>query len=176
MNSKLKSKSRRLSYILRHDLHGLKMNNSGYVLVDDILSKLEISKLDLDLIVSENDKQRFSFDENHQMIRANQGHSKKMKIDIPMKVSERIDNLYHGTSKSALDSIIKEGIVSKSRKHVHLSIDKETAYKVGLRHTKDVVILVIDSASMRADDIKIWISDNGVYLTDYVDLKYIKFL
>lgn len=162
-----------IAKLLRHDPDDLDMDNEGYVFVQELLKKVNISKIELDLIVETNDKKRFAYNEDQTKIRASQGHSKSIEIEIEMKESDRIDFLYHGTSSKNLNSILKIGLHSGNRKHVHLSKDIETAKKVGLRHGKDVLIFKIDSAQMRTDGYKIWISDNSVYLTDSVDPKYL---
>ena len=83
MNSNLQSKSRKLSYLLRHNPEELSMDKNGYVLVLDILSKLDISLENLETIVEENDKKRFSFNKNRDSLRASQGHS--VKVDLGLK-------------------------------------------------------------------------------------------
>lgn len=171
---RIKSVGRSLSKLLRHDPDGLFMDDQGYVSVSDLLVKKDIDKEDLDWIISNNNKKRFSYNDDETLIRANQGHNKNLKVDIRMEESGRVDVLYHGTSNDFVESIMKNGIISQNRHHVHLSGDKDTATMVGLRKSKKITILEIDSAKMRADGIKIWVSENGVYLTDYVDPKYIK--
>ena len=61
------------------------------------------------------------------MIRANQGHS--VNIDVELKESIPPDILWHGTGEKYVDSIDRMGLVSKSRLYVHLSPDIETAQK-----------------------------------------------
>lgn len=172
-DKRIKSVGRSLSKLLRHDPDGLSMDSEGYVKVTDLLDKKEITKEELDWIISNNNKERFSYNEDETLVRANQGHNKKLNVTIKMEESDRIDTLYHGTSINVIDSIMKYGLVPRNRQHVHMSGDKETAINVGLRKGKDIKILKIDSGKMRGDGVKIWISKNGVYLTDFVDPKYI---
>jgi putative RNA 2'-phosphotransferase len=122
-------------------------------------------------IVETNDKQRYSFNDDYTKIRANQGHS----IPVNLQLVEKIppDVLYHGTATRFLDSIMEEGITKQSRQYVHLSKDVETATKVGKRHGKSIV-LVLDALNMYRDGVKFYLSDNGVWLTNYVSSKYIK--
>jgi len=173
----LNNSGRYMSKLLRHDPEELEMDSNGYVEVEDLLNKLDINKEDLDWIVDNNNKKRFSYNDEETKIRASQGHNKSLKyVNVKMKESGRVDVLYHGTATKFVDSIMKDGLVPQSRKHVHLSKDKETAINVGKRKDKNqTTILKIDSAKMRADGIKIWISDNGVYLTSKVDPKYISY-
>lgn len=58
---------------------------------------------------------------------------------------------------------------------VKFNTDKETAATVGSRRGK-FEILEIEAMRMRADGYKIYISENGVYLVDYVPPKYISIL
>jgi len=175
MMNKLEKTSRYLAKLLRHKPEDLLMDVDGYVVVSDLLRKLSINNADLDWIVENNDKKRFVYNIDKTLIRAAQGHSKGLDIDIKMQESSRVNVLYHGTAAINVKSIISLGLVPKSRKHVHLSSDAETARKVGLRHANDVVVLQVNSAQMRADGIKIFISENNVYLTNHVDSKYITF-
>jgi putative RNA 2'-phosphotransferase len=171
--NRLKGKGRYMSKLLRHDPEELPMNGQGYVEVSDLLEKLSIEKEDLDWIVENNNKKRFSYNEDETLIRANQGHNKNLNVKVEMEEAPRMEILYHGTATENVPYIMKDGLISKSRQHVHLSKDVETAKQVGSRHSKNITILKIDSARMRGDGIKIWISANGVYLTDLVDPKYI---
>lgn len=174
MNEKeLKNKGRYMSKLLRHDPEELAMDQQGYVQVDDLLNKLSINKEDLDWIVDNNNKKRFAYNEDETLIRASQGHNQKLNIQVEMEEAPRMEFLYHGTATENVGSIMKDGLVPRSRQHVHLSKDLETAKQVGSRHSKNITILRIDSARMRGDGIKIWVSANGVYLTDRVDPKYI---
>jgi putative RNA 2'-phosphotransferase len=53
-------------------------------------------------------------------------------------------------------------------------VDETTAKKVGSRHGAPV-ILKVKTADMVADNFKFYISENGVWLTDHVPVKYINF-
>ena len=127
--------SKKLSYLLRHNPEDLEMDKNGWVKIDDILNKLNISILELEKIVDTNDKKRFSFDETLTYIRANQGHS--LDVDVELKETKPPKYLYHGTSPNFIKDIIKSGGINKmSRQHVHLSHTEDTAYIVGKRHSK----------------------------------------
>jgi putative RNA 2'-phosphotransferase len=176
--NKNKKLSKSLSYWLRHkpEKIGIEIGKNGWVSVSELMEKskhiIEFTLDELKEVVKTNDKQRFSFNDDYTMIKANQGHS----IDVELKLKEikPPSILYHGTPKTAVDSIKKTGLSKQKRHHVHLSPDKETASKVGSRRG-DYVILEIEAMRMRADGHKIYISDNGVYLTDKVPVEYIKF-
>ncbi|HML64801.1 MULTISPECIES: RNA 2'-phosphotransferase [Dysgonomonas] len=166
-----------LSLVLRHDPDkiGLELDEQGWANVKDMIDKCKkyryhFSMEDLIEIVETNDKQRYSFNEKRNKIRANQGHS--INIDLALSPVEPPEFLYHGTATRFLSSIMEQGIIKGSRQHVHLSKDKETATKVGSRHGK-VIVLTIMTGKMHKDGILFYQSDNGVWLTDYVDVKYI---
>jgi putative RNA 2'-phosphotransferase len=120
--------------------------------------------------VETNDKQRFAFDETGDRIRANQGHS--VEVDLQLEEREPPEFLYQGTVKRFLASILEEGLVRGKRHHVHLSKDVETALKVGSRRGK-AVILTVDTGRMNRDGHKFLLSANGVWLTDSVPPGYL---
>lgn len=169
----LKRKGRYMSLLLRHqpEKEKLRLDERGYCSVDELCSKLDLTKEDLDWIVANNSKKRFSYNEDCTKIRANQGHSIKIKLDLVEITPPPI--LYHGTAKKYLSSIQKEGLKPMSRHHVHLSKDLETARQVGRRHGM-LRIIKIDAKRMHADGIQFYESENGVVLVDHVDVKYFK--
>lgn len=170
--------SKMMSYVLRHKPEeiGIKLDYAGWVDVDELLSALQSHGWDVDgddlkNVVESNDKKRFSFSEGGTKIRANQGHSIKVDLGLVPEVPPAI--LYHGTATRFLKSIEQNGITKQSRHHVHLSADTETAVKVGQRHGK-CVVLSIGAEMMVNDGIEFYKSDNGVWLTDFVDFdKYV---
>jgi len=173
--------SKFISLILRHkpEVIGLKLDKQGYVFVDELLKGMNkdkggmyIKRFDLDRIVNEDDKKRYSYnnDRGDERIRANQGHS--VPVDLGLEEIYPLTKLYHGTGKRFLNSILLEGIKHGARQYVHLSDNIETAIKVGSRHG-EVVILEIDYKNMIEDGYFFYRSKNGVYLTDYVETRYI---
>jgi len=168
--------SKLLSLVLRHkpEVIGIALDQNGWTDVKQLLEKLNafgksISLEELFAIVSTSDKQRFALNETKDKIRANQGHS--IPIDLAYKATTPPDFLFHGTSEKSLASILQNGIEKRDRHHVHLSKDIPTAMKVGIRHGKPV-ILEIRSKKMHDDGYLFFISDNGVWLTDFVPPKY----
>lgn len=166
-----------LSLVLRHspETIGIELDENGWANVQELIEKCKehryhFSMEDLIEIVEMNDKQRYSFNEKRNKIRANQGHS--IDIDLALTPVEPPEFLYHGTATRFVESIMENGIVKQSRQHVHLSKDKETATKVGTRHGKPIVLTIL-AGQMSKDGILFYQSDNGVWLTDYVDNKYI---
>lgn len=125
----------------------------------------------IEKIVKEDKKGRYSFNDDKTMIRANQGHS--VKVDVELKEKTPPEILYHGTGEKYIESILKTGLEKRSRLYVHLSSDVDTAKNVGARHGKPI-ILKIKTKEMTDDGFKFYLSENGVWLTDNVPTKYIE--
>ncbi len=177
MDRRLITISKYLAKYLRHSPHkiGLTLQPGGWVPVVDLLVAARehgvlISYDDLIECVKTNDKQRFAFNEAGDLIRANQGHS--VKVDLQLEEQEPPETLYHGTVECFMSSILKDGLIRGKRHHVHLSKDVETATKVGARRGKPV-ILKVDSGRMHQDGHKFFLSANGVWLTDTVPPSYL---
>jgi len=173
----LKRASKFMSRVLRHkpmDI-GLTLDENGWACTKALLEGMNKTGIRIDLdglkrVVSTNDKQRFKFNEDYSKIRASQGHS--VKVDLGLTPAQPPDTLYHGTATQFVDSIKKEGLISKKRQHVHLSKDVETAENVGGRHG-EAVVLTIDAMQMYADGYDFFMSDNGVWLTEAVPARYV---
>jgi putative RNA 2'-phosphotransferase len=174
--------SKLLSLILRHkpEKYNLTLDSNGWLLVKDLIQAVSRDKnyedFNLEVlkhVVEVNDKKRFEFNDNQTMIRASQGHS--LDVDLELTELEPPEFLYHGTVSKNWTRIKNTGINKMSRTHVHLSNDKFTAKKVGSRRGTPV-LLVVSSNQMFKDGVKFYQSTNGVWLTDFVDKKYIKFV
>jgi putative RNA 2'-phosphotransferase len=165
--------SKRLSYVLRHrpDSAGLTLDAAGWADVDQLLAALRLTRAELDEVVARNNKRRFSLDPTGTLIRANQGHS--VAVDLQLEPVEPPAVLYHGTGHGAAETITREGLRKMARHHVHLSSDRETARVVGARHGRPVVFAV-DAAAMRAAGHLFYRSDNGVWLVDHVPPAYLR--
>ena len=166
---------KKITYLLRHDPQDLLMDKNGYVSVVSLLKKVDITQEELDHIVKTNDKKRLAYSLDKTKIRASQGHS--IKVDVQLKAVRPPRTLWHGTSLENTDIIMRTGGLSKMRRlHVHLTDSKKTAYDVGKRYSRneEPCILEIDSAAMYADGYKFYLSENGVWLTESVPVKYIK--
>lgn len=170
--------SKFMSKYLRHEPEalGLTLEPGGWVAIEDLLTGaarigFPITREELNQVVADSDKQRFAFDESGAKIRANQGHSTE--VDLQLKEAAPPEQLFHGTVGKFLDAILAEGLKKMDRHDVHLSKDVQTATKVGERRGKPV-ILVIDSARMAADGFKFRLSENGVWLTDHVPPQYLR--
>ena len=168
-----------ISLVLRHkpEAAGIVLDEHGWADVKELLAGIRgtgrrIDMEELERIVASDEKQRYSFNEDHTLIRANQGHS--IPVDVELPEADPPDVLYHGTAVRSLEAIRKSGgLKPMSRLYVHLSKDYETALKVGSRHGKPCV-LEINTKRMREDKIRFYLSRNGVWLTKFVDLKYVE--
>lgn len=180
MNERDKNKiSKFLSLILRHNpgTIGLHLDEQGWADVGELLSKAAVhqhpfSINELKEVVLTNDKQRFSFNEDGSKIRASQGHSISVELNLEPVIPPGI--LYHGTVARFLESIKASGLKKKDRQHVHLSKDKVTAVTVGERRG-EAILLSINSDRMHNDGFLFFLSENGVWLTDHVPVEYIDF-
>lgn len=175
-NTNITQISKYLSLILRHQPQslGLVLDPNGWANVDELLkkSRLKFSIQQLLEVVEKNDKQRFILSDDKTKIRANQGHSIKIDLDLSPQIPPNI--LYHGTVEKYINDIKKVGLKKMNRNHVHLSKDMGTAQKVGSRRGT-AIILKIDAEAMSSDGILFYCSENGVWLTDNVPTKYISF-
>ncbi len=164
--------------ILRHkpETIGVKLDEKGWCDVDKLLKKLnEAGKIInfelLNHIVETDNKNRFSFDESFKKIRANQGHS--VKVNLELIAQKPPQSLYHGTATRLVNSILKTGLDKRNRNYVHLSLSIKSAIKVGERHGKPFVFKVL-TGQMFKGGFKFYLSKNGVWLTNVVPVKYLK--
>lgn len=170
--------SKFMSFVLRHqpELIGLAPDEQGWVSVQDLIEKAQTKGIILDLellkeVVENNEKKRFAFKEDFTYIRANQGHS--ITVNLGYQPTTPPPILYHGTADKYLEEILEEGLQKRSRHHVHLSVDVETAKKVGSRHGKPI-ILKINANAMFEAGMLFYVSENGVWLTDEVPIAFIE--
>ncbi len=169
--------SKFLSLVLRHNPGkiGLRLDPNGWASVDELIQKanrfgVRFDRPLLEKVVAENDKKRFAFSPDGTKIRASQGHS--LNIDLELEPVSPPEILYHGTAQQYRVSILEKGLLPRNRQHVHLSKDMETALNVGSRHGKPVVFLV-KARQMEQDGLKFYLSANGVWLATHVPAKYL---
>ncbi len=174
--SELDILSKYISRVLRHrpEDAGIGLDEHGWADVETLIAGVNaagkrIDRKILEEIVRTDKKQRYSFNENGTLIRANQGHS--IPVDVELAKLEPPEYLYHGTAYRFLESIRQQGLLPMSRLYVHLSGDVETARVVGKRHGRPVV-LKIHSGDMHRDGFPFYRSQNGVWLAKKVDAKY----
>ena len=163
--------------VLRHkpDAVGIKLDTHGWAEVSAIVSAF--SKMGtftvamLNEIVRDDEKKRYSFSADGTKIRANQGHS--VKVDVELKEAVPPEVLYHGTGRKYVESINKEGLLPRQRLYVHLSGDVETALKVGKRHGEPFIYKILAGKMVKAG-YKFYLSENGVWLTKAVPVKFLR--
>ncbi len=179
MSANLVRTSQFLSLVLRHQPEkiSLSLDKQGWADVAELIRLAnqaghQLSRELLTRVVAENDKQRFAFSADGSQIRASQGHSIEVDLDLPPLEPPAV--LYHGTASRFLDSIRATGLHSASRRHVHLSGDETIASQVGLRHGRPVV-LQVQAAEMFAAGQRFFRSANGVWLTERVPVEYLEF-
>ena len=169
-----------LSKILRHkpEIIGITLDEHGWADVEELIEGVQKTKPGfnreiLEEIVRTNNKQRYSFNEDHTKIRANQGHS--ISVDVQLMEALPPEILYHGTGEKSVQSILSEGLLPMNRLYVHLSKDIETATKVGIRHGKPV-IFTVQAGQMQREGYSFFLSENGVWLTKAVPARYLEIM
>jgi putative RNA 2'-phosphotransferase len=177
MEKQLKHISKLLSLVLRHqpEYIGITLDENGWAHTDTLIEKINskgisLSRETLQTVVDTNDKKRFAFNEGGTLIRASQGHSIAVELDLAPAVPPAY--FYHGTVVKFLKAIRTEGLQKMSRQHVHLSADKDTAARVGSRRGVPV-ILTVRAGAMHEAGYHFYLSENGVWLTDAVPPDYI---
>ena len=170
--------SKFLAKILRHqpEIIGITLDENGFAEVSEVLKGINekgvyINFSMLEEIVNLDTKGRYAFNNDKTKIRARQGHS--IKVELNLKKVTPPTFLYHGTVEKFLSGILSEGLIKKSRNHVHLSKDVETATLVASRRGTPI-ILEISALEMANNGYEFYISENGVFLTSEVPLKYIR--
>lgn len=167
--------SKYISLILRHkpETIGITLDEHGYANVNDLLNGLNLNFQILEEIVKTDNKNRYSFNDDKTKIRANQGHS--INVDVELIEKKPPDILYHGTATKYVSDINKYGLLPKSRLYVHLTDSIEVAKVTGVRHG-ELVIYEINAKKMYEKDIKFYLSVNNVWLTKKVEKEYIKII
>jgi putative RNA 2'-phosphotransferase len=171
--------SKFLSLVLRHGPGqiGVTLDAAGWVGVRELLEALAahrfpLSRDELEEVVRTSEKKRFAFSDDGLRIRASQGHS--VEVELGYQPAAPPNLLYHGTVDRFLESIRRSGLLKGERHHVHLSADQETAEKVGQRRGRPVV-LIVRAGEMHRDNVPFFRSDNGVWLTEQVPVRYLGF-
>lgn len=178
MSDPVLAASKFLALVLRHrpGRIGLTLDAAGWADIDALIARAAghhpLTRALIEQAVAENDKQRYAISEDGRRIRARQGHSHAVAValDLPAVAPPAVAPpavLYHGTATRWLDAILREGLDRRSRQHVHLSADADTAIRVGARHGRPVVLRV-DAAAMVAAGHVFHRSENGVWLTEAV--------
>lgn len=166
--------SRYMSYLLRHNPQGLRMDRYGFVDLDELIEKVkERFRVDREFIleiVEGSERRRFEVVDNK--IRALYGHT--IPVVLTLKEDGSVKKLFHGTTLEAALKILNEGLKPMRRMWVHLSPTIEIAREVGSRRAFNPVILEVDAEAARKDGIKFYRATDKVYLCREVPPKYIK--
>jgi putative RNA 2'-phosphotransferase len=170
--------SKSMSKILRHAPQsvGLTLDPQGWVRLDELVAALRTTRARVEAAVAENDKQRFAVEtdpDGVNWIRASQGHSARVGVDLGLPTATPPAELFHGTPRANLPAILAQGLVPGRRDHVHLSVDVPTALRVGRRRTSDVALLRIRAGELAATGHLFHRSANGVWLTRTVAPAYL---
>ena len=168
--------SRYMSYLLRHNPENLRMDAHGFVNLKELLNKVRqrfpVNENFIREIVEESDKKRFEIVGDK--IRALYGHT--ILVEIQLEEDKTVKKLYHGTTADAASKILENGLKPMKRRWVHLSPTVKIAKEVGLRRTKEPVILEVDAKAARKNKIRFYKATEKVYLCNYVPPKYIQCL
>jgi len=169
-----KAVSKYMSYLLRHNPENLKMDNEGFVRINDLLEKVEkiynVDEIFIRAVVEKSERRRFQI--INDKIRAIYGHT--IDVDMKIPVDEKVRFLYHGTSVQSAAAILKEGLKPMKRRWVHLSTTPEIAKDVGKRRSARPMVLVVDAEKARKEGTRFYEATNQVYLSDEVPSKFIK--
>lgn len=165
-----------ISLVLRHqpEAAGIQLDEHGWASVDELIDGINSTGRRIDIesledIVATDEKRRYSFNGDRSLIRANQGHS--VPVDVELHEQEPPEFLYHGTADRFIENILVEGLKPMSRLYVHLSKDIETAIRVGKRHGRPIILKVHSGKMFRAEN-KFYLSENAVWLTKSVSAEY----
>lgn len=169
-----------ITMLLRHK-PPRSMDSNGWVPVGTIINLVneqrnlgwngEFKLNDLENIVKTNDKKRYVLDESKEHIRASQGHT--IDVDVELKQVVPPEILYHGTALQSVEIIKKQGLNKMKRNHVHMTANHDTAVKVGSRHGKPFIFKVL-AKKMHDEGFIFYLSENGVWLTEVVLPQYLE--
>lgn len=180
MNKKYIKLSKTMAHALRHapQNYGLTLDEEGWTDVEDLIKGLkahskrfkDVNIKDLQTVIESSNKKRFEIKDGK--IRATYGHSLPSKIKKKPAVPPEI--LYHGTTSKAAKSILESGLKPMGRQYVHLSLDKKSAYQVGLRRTQKPVILKILARRAYENNINFYKEKDGIWLSDFIPAEFIR--
>jgi putative RNA 2'-phosphotransferase len=166
--------SKYMSYLLRHNPENLKMNRHGFVDVNELLKKLRkrfpLNKELILNIAEESERKRFEIVGDK--IRALYGHT--IPVELEFEEAEDIEVLYHGTTPEGASKILDVGLKSMKRRWVHLSPTMELAIEVGMRRTRNPVVLEIDADAARKDGLRFYKATDKVYVCNAVPPSYLR--
>lgn len=149
--------SKSMAYQLRHNgpKIGVPIDNTGFASMDELARALNVDSSNLLAVAEHPGEPRFEVKDGR--IRALYGHSLEVSIDVGIKVGAPT-SLYHGSSWSALNLIIKQGLIPMRRRVVHLTNVAEEAIAVGERKGAPIVLEIKQSNNEEPVAEGIWIA------------------
>jgi RNA:NAD 2'-phosphotransferase (TPT1/KptA family) len=149
--------SKAMAFQLRHDgpNNGVPVDNAGFASMDDLAVALKVDSSHLLAVAEHPGEPRFEVRDSR--IRALYGHTLDVVIDAGIKLGTPTA-LYHGTSWSVLDKIIKHGVIPMKRRMVHLTNVAEEAMAVGERKGEPVLLAIDQSHDEAPVAEGIWVS------------------
>ncbi len=171
---------RTMAGVLRHfpQRYGLDMDPHGWVDLRDFITAVQIRNRRFRFlrphhvlgIIETDPKGRYEFRDGR--IRATYAHSFAVDLDLPTE--DVPDYLYYPTSEEECSVLLDAGITPGDRAMVHLSGTFDAAMEAGKVRIQDPIILEIDTAKARADDVVIMRAGTTVYLTSEVPPEYVR--
>lgn len=169
-----------MSYLLRHrpDKANLELDEEGMVPLEALVAAIRrqhrygwVTAEDIREVIATCDKQRFRLEGNR--VGARYGHSRRVRAVDPGEPVEPPEILYHGTPRSAVPSILSEGLHPRGRQFVHLSTTPESAREVGRRRDDRPAVLIIYARKAHADGLVFYAPTPHTYLVRHVPPAYI---
>lgn len=175
MEQDLKVKvSKYMSYLLRHNPESMKMDRHGFVgldeFLDEVRGRFQVDKKFIFEVVERSERKRFEIVED--TIRALYGHT--IPVQLELEEDKTVKVLYHGTTNDAVSKILKVGLKAMKRRWAHLSPTIEIATDIGLRRSKEPVVLEIDTEAARKNGTRFLRATNTVYLCSHIRPEHIK--
>ena len=166
--------SKRISHALRHQpgKYGLELDEQGFAPLTQVLEACQCSEDAFARIMADSDKPRFEVVDGK--IRATHGHT--INVSAVGEPAKPPAVLYHGTTQSALESILAEGLKPMRRLFVHLHENRTVADDAARRFNGrgQAVMLIVDAASAYEAGVEFFPTQGGVWLTKSVGAEYLK--
>lgn len=149
--------SKSMAFLLRHHgpEKGVSVDKAGFALMDEVANVLEVDSSQLLAVAEHPGEPRFEVKGDR--IRALYGHSLDVVVDAGIKVGAPT-SLYHGSSWTALDDIIRDGLRPMLRRAVHLTNVAEEAVAVGQRKGAPIVLSISQSNNEEPVAEGIWVA------------------
>ncbi len=168
------SLGRILALVLRHapEKFDVDMDINGWVATRDLSNAIANSRRHLhwvrawhfEAIANADEKGRWQVE--NEMIRATYGHSIEIELDLP--TDDIPDALYWPCEQGEVESLLQFGILSGSRKHIHLSLTIANALEAGRVRIERPAILEVDTIRAHAEGHTIFRAGTTVFLTEEV--------